>query len=90
MQINVRGAGATASLDRNYPWISENIAFDVYRVNRIVHMTLGEFRSLIEGLVLYMVKGRRSREARFLVSKEGDVIMTNLAGGDIWSAGLGA
>ena len=86
VQINVRGAGATAFLNRSYPWISDNIAFDVYRVNRIVHMTLGEFRSLVEGLVLYMIKGRRSREARFLVSKEGEVIMTNLAGGDIWQA----
>lgn len=90
VQINVRGASATASLNRNYPWISDNIAFDVYRINRIVHMTLGEFRSLVEGLVLYMVKGRRSREASFLVSREGEVITTNLARGDIWSASDGA
>ena len=47
-------------------------------------MTLGQFRSLIEGLGLYMIKGRRSREAKFRLSREGEVPWMILAGGGIW------
>ena len=47
-------------------------------------MTLGQFRSLIEGLGLYMIKGGRSREAKFGLSREGEDPWTYIAGGDIW------
>ena len=47
-------------------------------------ITLGQLRSLIEGLGLYMIKGNRARETRFRLSKEGVVFMTNLVVGDIW------
>lgn len=49
-----------------------------------VRMTLGQFRSLLEGLGLYMIKGGRSREAKFGLSREGADPWMDLAGGDIW------
>ncbi len=45
-------------------------------------MTLGQFRSLVEGLGLYMIKGRRSREATFRLREDG--LSTQLVGGEIW------
>ena len=85
MQINRHGTGAIAPLNRYNPWYAHNIVLDVYSASAREGMTLGQFRSLIEGLGLYMIKGKRSREARFLLSKEGELFLTNLAGGDIWS-----
>ena len=57
----------------------------MYKLGEEAGITLGQFRSLIEGLGLYMIKGRRARETRFRLSKEGMVFTTNLVGGDIWT-----
>ena len=55
----------------------------MYKLGDEAGITLGQFRSLIEGLGLYMIKGRRARETRFRLSKEGRVFTTNLVGGAI-------
>ena len=84
MQISRDGADARARLNTYSPWRVDNIVLDVYRFGDIDSITLGQFRSLIEGLGLYMVNGRRARETKFRLSKEGEVFTTNLMGGDIW------
>ena len=56
----------------------------MYKLGEEAGITLGQFRSLIEGLQLYMIRGRKARETRFRLSKEGVVFTSNLVGGDIW------
>ena len=84
MQINRHGTDALTPGDGYDPWGTENIALEVYKVSTDVRLTLGQFRSLIEGLGLFMVLKRRSREAKFRLLKEGGTTSTILAGGDIW------
>lgn len=82
--INRHGADLLTPDDEYTPWQTGDIALEVYKLTTDGRLTLGQFRSLIEGLGLYMIKGKRSREAKFRLLREGEISLTSLAGGDIW------
>lgn len=84
IQIDQHGADALTPADAHRTWRTEDIALEVYQVTTYWRLTLGQFRSLIEGLGLYMIQSRRSREAKFRLLRVEGVTMTTLAGGDIW------
>lgn len=83
-QINRHGADALISYEGYGPWRTADIALDVYESVIEADLTLGEFHSLIGGLGLYMVRGRRSREAKFRMTRVREASYPDLAGGDLW------
>ncbi|KAF6240005.1 hypothetical protein HO173_001613 [Letharia columbiana] len=85
--ISRHGADLLTPDDEYAPWHTGDIALEVYKVTTDGRLTLGQFRSLIEGLGLYMIKGKRSREAKFRLLRKGEISLTSLAGGDIWLIG---
>lgn len=54
--ISRHGTDVIAADDTYRPWRSENIALEVYRVTTDRRLTLGQLRSMIEGLGLYMIQ----------------------------------
>lgn len=82
--INRYGADARTRDEAYDPWRTGDLALEIYRVTMPVRLTLGQFRSLIEGLWLYMIQNRRSREAIFRLLRESEHSLTTLAGGDLW------
>lgn len=85
IQINQYGADALTPNDGYHPWRTEEIVLEIHKGTPGRLLTLGQFRSLIEGLRLYMIQKRRSRELTFWLTREGEFAFTSLAGGDIWS-----
>lgn len=72
--INDSGVDAPTPFDEYHLWTNEDIVFDIEPLTQV---TLGQFRSLIEGLELYMIDGvkiygRRHREATFSLLREGE------------------
>lgn len=68
--INRYGANAWGPRVEYEPWTTNNIELGVYRFTTGWVPLLGQLRSLIEGLRLYMIKERRSREVKFRLSME--------------------
>ena len=81
IQIDDHGTDALAPYNMYRTWGDQDIALDVYRMTRH-RITLRQFRSMVEGLGLYMIMGRRSREVKFrLLEVDSSSISV---GGDIW------
>ena len=72
--INERDVDAPTPYDGYHLWQNEDIVFDI---EPLTPLRLGQFRSLMEGLELYMIDGekiygRRCREATFSLLREGE------------------
>ena len=83
-QITRHGADFLLPHDLYDPWQTEDIALAVYRYPDSEGMTLGQVRSMVEGLGLYMIQGGRAREARFQLLVKDDDSSTKVGAGDLW------
>lgn len=83
-QIDRHGAQYLAPDDEYGPWRTDHTELEFCKASENVRLTLGQFRSMVEGLVTYMVFWSRSREATFRLLRKGEISSTILAGGAIW------